>query len=421
LTVLLKNLAGDLHQRTSSPNGGEGSAGGSQCWGCGGGSLQLGTVPNPNPRRRGPRAPALRPCARSVCRDGRWLCAQAPCAAECAVGGDGHYVTFDGRSFSFRGRAGCRFSLVQDFAKRQLLIVLEYGDCDAGSCLQAISVSLGDILVQLRDSGAVLVDGQDVALPWSTAGGLSVSRASSSFLLLRWPGARILWGVSDSAAYITLDPHHTHQVQGLCGTFTRNQQDDFLTPAGDVETSITAFASKFQVAGKGTCSLEASTPLSPCSTHTERQVFAEVACAILHGPTFQECHGLVDREPFHLRCLAAVCGCAPGRDCLCPVLAAYARRCAQEGALPSWRNRTFCPVLCPGGQEYQECAPACGHNCGEPEDCRELDSCVAGCNCPLGLLWDPEGQCVPPNLCPCQLGARRYAPGSAAMKDCNRW
>ncbi|OWK06839.1 SSPO [Cervus elaphus hippelaphus] len=346
-------------------------------------------------------------CNPCVCRDGRWLCAQAPCAAECAVGGDGHYVTFDGRSFAFRGLAGCRFSLVQDLAKQQLLIVLEHGDCDAGSCLHAISVSLGDTLIQLRDSGAVLVDGQDVALPWSAAGGLSVSRASSSFLLLRWPGAHILWGVSDAAAYITLDPRHAQQVQGLCGTFTRNQQDDFLTPAGDVETSITAFASKFQVAGGRTCSLEASTPLSPCSTHTERQVFAE------------ECHGLVDREPFHLRCLAAVCGCAPGRDCLCPVLAAYARRCAQEGALPSWRNRTFCPVLCPGGQEYQECAPACGRNCGEPEDCGELDSCVAGCNCPLGLLWDPEGQCVPPNLCSCQLGAHRYAPGSAAMKDCN--
>ena len=48
-----------------------------------------------------------------MCKDGRWLCAQALCASECAVGGDGHYVTFDGRSFSFRGRAGCRFILVQ--------------------------------------------------------------------------------------------------------------------------------------------------------------------------------------------------------------------------------------------------------------------------------------------------------------------
>ncbi|XP_004430689.1 PREDICTED: SCO-spondin [Ceratotherium simum simum] len=370
-------------------------------------------------RRYSPGDTVRQLCNPCVCQDGRWLCAQAPCPAECAVGGDGHYLTFDGRSFSYRGSPGCRSSLVQDFAKGQLLIVLEHGACDSGSCLRAIAVSLGDTHVQLRDSGAVLVDGQDVGLPWKGPEGLSLSRASSTFLLLRWPGAQVLWGVSDPAAYITLDPRHAHQVQGLCGTFTRNQQDDFLTPAGDVETSVAAFASKFQVAGEGKCPSEDRVLLSPCSTHAQLHVFAEAACAFLRGPAFQECHRLVDREPFHLRCLAAVCGCAPGRDCLCPVLAAYARRCAQEGALPPWRNETLCPVLCPGGQEYQECAPACGRNCGEPEDCGELGGCVAGCNCPLGLLWDPEGQCVPPSLCPCQLGAHRYAPGSATMRDCN--
>lgn len=77
------------------------------------------------------------------------------------------------------------------------------------------------------------------------------------------------------------------QVQGLCGTFTWNQQDDFLTPAGDVETSTAAFASKFQVAGEGRCPSEDSALLSPCSTHTQRRDFAEAACAVLHGPTFQ--------------------------------------------------------------------------------------------------------------------------------------
>ncbi|KAI5153833.1 Sco-Spondin [Manis pentadactyla] len=206
--------------------------------------------------------------------------------------------------------------------------------------------------------GAVLIDGHDVVLPWIGPAGLSISRASSAFLVLRWPGAQVLWGVSDPAAYSTLDPCHAHQVQGLCGTFTRNQQDDFLTPAGDMETSIAAFASKFQVAGEGRCPLEDSAPLAPCSTHTQRHVSAEAACAILYGPTFQE---------------------------------------------------------------YQECAPACSQNWGEPEDCGDLGSCVAGCNCPPGLLWDPEGQCVPPSLCPCQLGAHRYAPGNAIMKDCNHW
>lgn len=82
-------------------------------------------------------------------------------------------------------------------------------------------------------------------------------------------------------------PTPVAQVQGLCGTFTWNQQDDFLTPAGDVETSVAAFASKFRVAGEGRCPSEDSAPLSPCSTHSQRHVFAEAACAVLHGPTFQ--------------------------------------------------------------------------------------------------------------------------------------
>lgn len=60
--------------------------------------------------------------------------------------------------------------------------------------------------------GAVLIDGQDVGLPWRGPQGLSVSRASSTFLLLRWPGAQVLWEVSDPATYITLDPRHAHQV-----------------------------------------------------------------------------------------------------------------------------------------------------------------------------------------------------------------
>lgn len=56
----------------------------------------------------------------------------------------------------------------------------------------------------------------------------------------------------------------------------------------------------------------------------------------------KECHGLVEREPFRLRCLESMCSCAPGRDCLCSVLSAYAHHCAQEGVLLQWRNETLC-------------------------------------------------------------------------------
>ncbi|KAM5303201.1 LOW QUALITY PROTEIN: SCO-spondin-like [Glossophaga mutica] len=357
-------------------------------------------------------------CNPCVCKDCRWLCAQAPCPSECAVGGDGHYLTFDGRSCFFRGSPGCRSVLVQDLAKGQLLVALEHWACDSGSCLHAISVSLGDAHVQLRDSGAVLAHGQDVGLPWSSPVGLSVARASSAFLLLHWPGAQVLWGVSDSAAYITPDPRHAHQVQGLCGTFTWNQQDDFLTPAGDVETSIAAFAfaSKFQLAGEGRCPSEDSTPLSPCSTHTQHHDFAETVCAILNGPAFQECHGLVGRELFHRRCLAAVCGCAPGRDCLCPVLAAYARHCAQEGAPSPWRNQTLC---CETAQAAQQ-PPVSSSQLGGLQELRRG----------AGMGWDPrrtsdlgrllaEGARVQKvGLSSCH-GGQRYPPNTTIQEDCN--
>lgn len=66
--------------------------------------------------------------------------------------------------------------------------------------------------------------------------GLSVSRASSTFLLLRWPGAQVLWGVSDPAAYITLDPRYAHQVcregGGWLGEATAGRDLTVLHPLG---------------------------------------------------------------------------------------------------------------------------------------------------------------------------------------------
>ncbi|NXK24664.1 SSPO protein, partial [Arenaria interpres] len=59
-------------------------------------------------------------------------------------------------------------------------------------------------------------------------------------------------------------------------------------------------------------------------------------------------------------------------------------------------------VPCGGGQLYQECVPPCGRTCADlrldgASSCPDLDGlCVPGCNCPLGLVLDDGGQCVPP-------------------------
>ncbi|NXO59703.1 SSPO protein, partial [Aramus guarauna] len=75
------------------------------------------------------------------------------------------------------------------------------------------------------------------------------------------------------------------QVRGLCGTYNWNQQDEFTTPAGDVETSVTAFANKFRASSD--CPTLSPFPLEPCGTFAGRRELAEAACAVLHSPPFQ--------------------------------------------------------------------------------------------------------------------------------------
>lgn len=74
------------------------------------------------------------------------------------------------------------------------------------------------------------------------------------------------------------------KVHGLCGTLTWSQHDDFTTPEGDVEMSVSAFAEKFI---SQPCTLPKAAPSDPCSTYTQRISYAERVCSVIHNPVFQ--------------------------------------------------------------------------------------------------------------------------------------
>ncbi|NXI44218.1 SSPO protein, partial [Galbula dea] len=75
------------------------------------------------------------------------------------------------------------------------------------------------------------------------------------------------------------------QVRGLCGTYNWKQQDEFTTPAGDVENGVTAFANAYRASGH--CPALSPFPLEPCDAFPGRRELAEASCAVLRGATFQ--------------------------------------------------------------------------------------------------------------------------------------
>uniref|UniRef100_A0A3P8RX36 SCO-spondin n=1 Tax=Amphiprion percula TaxID=161767 RepID=A0A3P8RX36_AMPPE len=354
-------------------------------------------------------------CNTCVCRAGQWQCTGEKCAAQCTLMGALQVTTFDRKRYSLQG-GDCSFTAVEV----RLNAVLYDMRC---VCVSA-TLSLCSMCLILLPPGAVTLNNQRETLP-VVSGDLVVRRASSTFLLIQTFGAQILWYLEGPLALITLQPGFANKVRGLCGTLTWNQHDDFTTPEGDVENSVSSFARKFTTER---CTLPGGAPPEPCSTYTQRRHYAETVCTIIHSPVFQGCHDVVEREPYFRLCLSEVCGCASQTICHCTVLTAYARHCAQEGVKVHWRNHTFCPVQCSGGQVYQECGRVCGGSCSDLRQGWSCDDssggishrmCVPGCHCPLGLVQDHQGQCVPIALCPCVQADKMYSPGTVVQNSCN--
>uniref|UniRef100_A0A3Q1FCU8 SCO-spondin n=1 Tax=Acanthochromis polyacanthus TaxID=80966 RepID=A0A3Q1FCU8_9TELE len=316
-------------------------------------------------------------CNTCVCRAGQWQCTREKCATQCTLMGALQVTTFDRKRYSLQG-----------------------GDCS----FTAVEVRLNAVLYDMRC--------------------LCVSHIRYTVLDSRMTTIKQTYSM-DCSSLLAMSVYGILKVRGLCGTLTWNQHDDFTTPEGDVENSVSSFAGKFTTEH---CTLPGGAPPEPCSTYTQRRHYAEMMCAIIHSPVFQGCHDVVEREPYLRLCLSEVCGCAPQRTCHCTVLTAYARHCAQEGIKVHWRNHTFCPVQCLGGQVYQECGRVCGVSCSDLRQGWSCDDsgggightmCVPGCQCPPGLVQDHQSQCVPIALCPCVQGDKMYSPGTAVQNSCN--
>ncbi|KAI5106528.1 SCO-spondin, partial [Silurus meridionalis] len=364
-------------------------------------------------------------CNMCVCQSGQWQCSAERCAAQCSIIGAMQITTFDKKRYNLQA-GDCQLTAIEDFVDKKLSMTIKVGKCVKRSgirCPLEATITALHTTVTLTSTGSVMLNGQLEALPVLTAD-MAVRRSSSSFIIIHVFGAQLLWNTESPLILITLQPSFAHKVRGLCGTLTWNQHDDFTTPEGDIENSVTSFVAKFSL---GSCKFPSAVTSDTCNTYNQLREYAESICAVIHSPVFQRCHDVVEREPYMRQCLSEVCSCAPYTQCQCTVLTAYAQHCAQEGVIVIWRNHTFCPMKCSGGQVYQECGQPCGGYCTDLQQnwsC-QVDSgarsCVPGCQCPAGLAQDDQGQCVPVSMCPCVHDGVVLRPGSSVQINCNTW
>ncbi|XP_074441910.1 otogelin [Larus michahellis] len=359
-------------------------------------------------------------CNNCTCIGGKWICTNLTCPAECSVSGDIHFMTFDGRKYTFQ--ATCQYILAKSRTSGMFTISLQNAPCGQnqdGSCIQSITLILKQDpkrQVTLTHSGDVLVyDQYKINLPYADEL-FEIRKLSSVFLQVKTRiGLQLLYDREGLRLYLQVDERWKDDTAGLCGTFNGNTEDDFLSPVGVTESTPELFGNTWKTSSA--CVLvHDSSQMDPCDIHLQAASYAAEACSVLTKELFAPCYPYLSPVPYFEQCRRDTCKC--GQTCFCSALAHYAHHCRRFGVIIDFRGGVpDCALSCEDTKEYSTCVSTCGRTCqalSVPETCSS--DCVEGCACPSGMYLNSKTeQCVQRNECPCYFQGIDYPPGENAV------
>ena len=90
-------------------------------------------------------------------------------AAVCSATGDPHYTTFDKKRYKYMGN--CEYVLAKD-SNETFIILQENEPCGgrAATCTNAVTVKLRETTIYLSRGENVLINGENVKLPYENQG-----------------------------------------------------------------------------------------------------------------------------------------------------------------------------------------------------------------------------------------------------------
>uniref|UniRef100_H9GN41 VWFD domain-containing protein n=1 Tax=Anolis carolinensis TaxID=28377 RepID=H9GN41_ANOCA len=312
-----------------------------------------------------------------------------------------HYISFDGRSFGFRGTG--TFVLSQIFSEEDpqletFTVLVEYEEIDAGSLTLIKSV-----VIDINGTTIVLERGMKWKAMVSEEGNNIIFQSSDGFTV-----------VYDTASYVHVSVPITYQrkVRGLAGNFNGDESDDFMMPNGTQAQNVAAFGASWNIPLAGiSCSIGCIKERPNMHPDEVKSYEDETSCGMIKsesGP-FADCHSLVNPEDYFTNCLYDMWA-AGTQEHLCQSLQAYTIACQTAGAqIEAWRTDSFCfPLSCPENSHYEACGTACPETCSDrtaPLTCK--DTCVPTCQCNKGYVLS-AGECVPVETCNCTYQGATY-------------
>ncbi|CAH2325430.1 mucin-5B precursor [Pelobates cultripes] len=373
-------------------------------------------------------------CNTCVCRNRNWDCTTESCMSTCSVYGDGHYVTFDSKRYSFNG--DCEYTLAQDYcgdsAGGSFRIITENIPCGTTgtTCSKSIKVYLGNTELILAEDNLQVVkrnDGQNVPYKVHQMGIYMVIEAVNG-LVLTWD--------QKTSIYIKLESNFKGKVCGLCGNYDGNSVNDFTTRSFSVVGDVIEFGNSWKLSPS--C-LDSVAIGDPCSSNLYRKAWSQRQCSVIKSDTFASCHPLVNAISYYDACVNDACACDTGGDCecFCTAVAAYAQACSEAGACVTWRSPTMCPVFCDyynseGHCEwhYKACGAPCMKTCrNRGGTCYHKLSGLEGCypSCPEDRPYFDEEtmKCVPTCDCYDKNGTiyniGDFMPREDEKENCTTW
>uniref|UniRef100_A0A8B9UUB6 VWFD domain-containing protein n=1 Tax=Anas zonorhyncha TaxID=75864 RepID=A0A8B9UUB6_9AVES len=349
-------------------------------------------------------------CNTCVCKDRMWECTEDQCLGTCAVYGDGHYITFDDKRFSFNGN--CEYTLVQDHCGKSgtvngtFRVVTENIPCGntGTTCSKSIKVFLESYeLILGEEHVSVVKRGQDGEVPYTV-------RYMGMYLVIETTSGLILMWDKKTSIFIKLSPDFKGQICGLCGNYDGNGINDFTTRSLSVVENVLEFGNSWKVSS--TCP-DANIIKDPCSTNPYRKSWSEKQCSLINSNVFAACHSQVEPAKYYQACVTDACACDSGGDCdcFCTAVAAYAQACSEVGVCIAWRTPSICPLFCDYYNQqgecewhYKPCGASCMKTCRNPSGkCLHNLPGLEGCypNCPPDKPYFHEDQMKCVSLCDC--------------------